>query len=138
MSLDFTKINRMIILYYNTIQNKTDDKILNLEKKDYFGSEPISIKKDFRASNANYIHIRVQQRTTKKKLTTCEGLSQDLNFREILKILRKKFSCNGCIIEHTKLGKIIQLQGNHAQNIFLFLTQTQICKADDIKIHGML
>jgi len=84
----------------------------------------------------SYVHVRVQQRTTRKYITICEGLDQKLNFKRIIKALRKAFSCNGSIAKHPELGNVIQLQGDHRDDIFEFLTKTGICSDKNIKIHG--
>jgi len=85
---------------------------------------------------SGYVHIRTQQRTARKKLTTCEGLPQNINFNKILRALRKNFNCNGNMVEHTELGKVIQLQGDHRDSLVRFLTETGICQPDHIKVHG--
>ena len=43
------------------------------------------------------VHIRVQQRTGRKSITTVSGLNPELDFKLLLKELKRKFSCNGSI-----------------------------------------
>lgn len=78
----------------------------------------------------------IMQRTARKKLTTCEGLPPNINFNKILRALRKNFNCNGNMVEHPELGKVIQLQGDHRESLVQFLTVTGICQPDGIKVHG--
>eukprot|EP01117_Protostelium_nocturnum_P020911 TRINITY_DN9723_c0_g1_i1.p2 TRINITY_DN9723_c0_g1~~TRINITY_DN9723_c0_g1_i1.p2 ORF type:complete len:113 (-),score=24.01 TRINITY_DN9723_c0_g1_i1:132-470(-) len=88
------------------------------------------------SKTANYIHIRIQQRTGRKSLTTVQGLPKQLNYDKVLKALKQKFCCNGTIIEHEELGKVIQLQGDQRKNCQEFLVEEGICKLQNVKIHG--
>ena len=86
---------------------------------------------------SNYIHIRLQQRTGRKSLTTIQGLNPNLDFEKINKALKKEFCCNGCVIENPDLGIIIQLQGDQRNNTIKFLIQEEIALPKMIKIHGI-
>ena len=55
------------------------------------------------------VHVRIQQRSGRKFLTTVEGLS---NPKEILTSCKKKFACNGNIVTYGD-GEILQLQGRY-------------------------
>eukprot|EP00178_Gracilaria_changii_P008797 TRINITY_DN26334_c0_g1_i1.p1 TRINITY_DN26334_c0_g1~~TRINITY_DN26334_c0_g1_i1.p1 ORF type:complete len:123 (+),score=15.07 TRINITY_DN26334_c0_g1_i1:41-370(+) len=106
------------------------DEYLNLKKKDPFADEFEGNGKD-----SNYVHIRIQQRNARKSITTVQGLPEDLDLKKIVKYFRKEFSCNGTIVD-SELGKVIQLQGDHRQNIQMFLVREEICEKESIKIHG--
>ena len=53
-----------------------------------------------------------------------------------MKECKKKFNCNGCIVEDPELGSIIQLQGDQRKVVAQFLIDEKIAKKDIIKIHG--
>lgn len=54
----------------------------------------------------------------------------------VLKAFKKKFNCNGTIVDDPEYGQVIQLQGDQRQNVSQFLTEEGIAKKDVIKIHG--
>lgn len=82
-------------------------------------------------------HIRIQQRTRNKRLTTLEGLPPDLDFKRLLRALKRICCCNGSIVHDDSLGEIIQLQGDQRNSVFNFLIAEEICNKDAIKIHGV-
>lgn len=86
--------------------------------------------------STGYVHIRIQQRNGRKSLTTVQGLASDLDLRKILKALKKTYSTNGTILTDEELGQIIQLQGDQRKNVYEFLTRCNICRKDEVKIHG--
>lgn len=83
-----------------------------------------------------YIHIRTQQRNGRKSLTTLQGINPKINKKIILKECKKKFNCNGTIVEDSELGDIIQLQGDQRKNVAQFLIDEKISKKEFIKVHG--
>mmetsp|Transcript_18452 Transcript_18452/g.32066 ORF Transcript_18452/g.32066 Transcript_18452/m.32066 type:complete len:116 (+) Transcript_18452:149-496(+) len=85
---------------------------------------------------SNYVHIRIQQRNGRKTLTTASGINQEINFDKVLKVFKKAFCCNGTIVTDPDLGKVIQLQGDQRKKIAQFLIEEEICKKDQVKIHG--
>ena len=94
----------------------------------------VSIKSSNKSSS--YVHIRIQQRNGRKSLTTVQGLASDLDLRKILKALKKTYNTNGTILTDDELGEIIQLQGDQRRNVYEFLTKCNICRKDEVKIHG--
>jgi len=84
----------------------------------------------------NYIHIRVQQRNGRKSLTTVQGINPKINKKIILKECKKKFNCNGCIVEDSEHGDIVQLQGDQRKLVAQFLVDEKISKKNLIKVHG--
>ncbi|KAK6580651.1 hypothetical protein PZA11_006887 [Diplocarpon coronariae] len=70
----------------------------------------------------NYIHIRIQQRNGRKTLTTVQGLPKKFDQKKILKVIKKKFACNGTIVVDTEMGEVIQLQGDQRKDVQEFLT----------------
>lgn len=88
------------------------------------------------AGKGSFVHIRIQQRSGRKTLTTVQGLAPDLNLKKILKYFKREFCCNGTIVKDPEMGKVIQVQGDQRQNISNFLTTENICEKSQIKIHG--
>uniref|UniRef100_A0AAZ3SSJ7 SUI1 domain-containing protein n=1 Tax=Oncorhynchus tshawytscha TaxID=74940 RepID=A0AAZ3SSJ7_ONCTS len=71
----------------------------------------------------DYIHIRIQQRNGRKTLTTVQGIAIDYDKKKLVKAFKKKFACNGTVIEHPEYGEVIQLQGDQRKNICTFLIE---------------
>ncbi|KAI9927994.1 Eukaryotic translation initiation factor eIF-1 [Aspergillus wentii] len=87
----------------------------------------------------NYIHIRIQQRNGRKTLTTVQGLPKKFDQKKILKVIKKKFACNGTIVSDTEMGDVIQLQGDQRKDVQEFLTDKKEGLELDvktIKVHG--
>jgi hypothetical protein len=55
-------------------------------------------------------------------LTTVQGLPKKFDQKKILKVIKKKFACNGTIVADTEMGEVIQLQGDQRKDIQDFLT----------------
>eukprot|EP00045_Choanoeca_perplexa_P021242 m.5997 g.5997 ORF g.5997 m.5997 type:complete len:112 (-) comp8111_c0_seq1:73-408(-) len=83
-----------------------------------------------------FIHIRIQQRSGRKTLTTVQGISPDYDQRRLVKAFKKEFACNGTVASHPEYGEVIQLQGDQRKVVFDFLSQVGIAKKDQIKVHG--
>ena len=86
--------------------------------------------------NNNKVHIRIQQRTGRKNITSIQGLENDLDLKKIVRAFKKTFRCNGAIIDHKEYGEIIQLQGDHRESISEFLIDYEIVSKEQIIIHG--
>ncbi|PAV23988.1 eukaryotic translation initiation factor 1 [Pyrrhoderma noxium] len=86
-------------------------------------------------SQAENIHIRIQQRNGRKTLTTLQGIGEEYDLKKILKEFKREFACNGTIVEDPELGKVIQLQGDQREKIRDFLTENGI-ERSTIIIHG--
>ncbi|KAF7535958.1 hypothetical protein G7054_g4959 [Neopestalotiopsis clavispora] len=88
---------------------------------------------------SNYIHIRIQQRNGRKTLTTVQGLPKKFDQKKILKVIKKKFACNGTIVNDTEMGEVIQLQGDQRKDVQEFLVDKKEGLELDpktIKVHG--
>lgn len=80
------------------------------------------------------IHIRIQQRTSRKSITIIEGLASDLDLTKILKYMKKNFKCNGKV---QKEDNVIQLQGDQREISQEFILDMGIVESKaDIHIHG--
>ena len=90
----------------------------------------------FPAGTEDYIHLRIQQRNSRKSLTTVQGIADDYDKKKLVKALKKKFACNGTVIEHPEYGEVIQLQGDQHKNICQFLIEIGLAKDDQLKVHG--
>jgi translation initiation factor 1 len=91
------------------------------------------------AQSQDYIHIRIQQRNGRKTLTTVQGLPKKFDQKKILKVIKKKFACNGTIVADSEMGEVIQLQGDQRKDIQDFLTDKKEGLGLDtktIKVHG--
>uniref|UniRef100_A0A8C3WKT8 SUI1 domain-containing protein n=1 Tax=Catagonus wagneri TaxID=51154 RepID=A0A8C3WKT8_9CETA len=78
------------------------------------------------AGTEDYIHIRIQQRNGRKTLTTVQGIADDYDKKKLVKAFKKKFACNGTVIEHPEYGEVIQLQGDQRKNICQFLVEVSL------------
>jgi translation initiation factor 1 len=91
-----------------------------------------------KTAGESQIHVRVQQRNGRKCWTLIEGLNSDMDIKGLLKMMRKKFSCNGNIQKDKTTGEsVVQLTGNHRDKVkHLFTVKLKIVDADDLVIHG--
>uniref|UniRef100_A0A8C6GEE0 SUI1 domain-containing protein n=1 Tax=Mus spicilegus TaxID=10103 RepID=A0A8C6GEE0_MUSSI len=88
-------------------------------------------------STEYYIHVRIQQKNGRKTLTTTvQGIADDYNKKKLVRAFKKKFACNGTVIEHPEYGEVIQLQGDQRKNICQFLIEIGLAKDDQLKVHG--
>ena len=83
------------------------------------------------------MHVRVQQRSGRKCITTVAGLADDLDVKRIMKAFKKNFNCNGAVVKDKETGNdVIQLSGDQRTIVKEFLTDQEICKADEVVLHG--
>ncbi|KAH9946067.1 eukaryotic translation initiation factor 1 [Epithele typhae] len=110
--------------------------VQNLNTFDPFADEgdPLRSTEDV-GSQSNYIHIRIQQRSGRKTLTTLQGLPKEYDLKKLLKAFKKEFACNGTLVDDEEAGQVIQLQGDQRQKIKALLTSEGIAAAT-IKVHG--
>ncbi|XP_048193723.1 eukaryotic translation initiation factor 1-like [Perognathus longimembris pacificus] len=87
------------------------------------------------AGTEDYIHIRIKQRNGRKTLTTVQGIADEYD-KKLVKAFKKKFACNGAVIEHPEYGEVVQLQGDQRKNICQFLVENGLAKEDQLKVHG--
>ncbi|KAJ4300670.1 Eukaryotic translation initiation factor eIF-1 [Kalmusia sp. IMI 367209] len=95
--------------------------IQNLKSFDPFAEAEDSVG-DVKTTSQNYIHIRIQQRNGRKTLTTVQGLPKKFDQKKILKVIKKKFACNGTVVTDSEMGEVIQLQGDQRKDVQEFLT----------------
>lgn len=82
------------------------------------------------------VHVRIQQRSGRKCITTVAGLADDLDIKRICKAFKKNFSCNGAVQKDEEAGEVIQLSGDQRTNVKSFLVDQEICLGDSIVLHG--
>lgn len=83
------------------------------------------------------VHLRIQQRTARKSITTIEGLVTNVELKKVLKAMKKRFSCNGAIIKSEEYGEIIKLSGDQRVTVRDFLCNVaQLVSKEDIVMHG--
>ncbi|KAF8739468.1 hypothetical protein AX14_009451 [Amanita brunnescens Koide BX004] len=108
--------------------------VQNLNKVDPFADDSLADSADV-GSQADYIHIRIQQRNGRKTLTTLQNLPKKYDCKKLLKAFKKEFACNGNVVDDPEEGEVIQLQGDQRSKISNFLIENGITKAL-IKVHG--
>ena len=83
------------------------------------------------------VHVRIFQRTTRKFITTIEGLNQDTDFKLFLKQMKNNFHCNGSVkCKADTEEKLIQLSGDRRNDVVSYLTNNNVCAKECIKLHG--
>ena len=83
-----------------------------------------------------YVHIRIQQRNSRQTITTVQGIPDKYDLKRIMKVCRKEFACNGCVVNDKTYGDIMQLQGDQRENMRKFLVIVGLVPKTHIKIHG--
>jgi translation initiation factor 1 len=72
-------------------------------------------------------------------LTTVQGLPKKFDQKKILKVIKKKFACNGTIVSDSEMGEHIQHQGDQRKDVQEFLTDKKEglgLEAPTVKVHG--
>jgi len=82
------------------------------------------------------IHVRCQQRSGRKMITTVEGISAIYSKHRIVKMMKKFFFCNGNVNCEEEYGEVIQLQGDQRTKVKQFLLDFGLAKEYQIKVHG--
>lgn len=119
----------------------SDSQILNLRPTDPFSDAGADIDTESKGElNKNVgggiVHIRIQQRNGRKTLTTVQGISEEFDKKKLVRAFKKKFACNGTVVDHPEYGEVVQLQGDQRNNVCQFLTEIGIVKEDQLKLHG--
>jgi translation initiation factor 1 len=86
--------------------------------------------------NLPTVHIRKQQRASKKYITTIEGLSRDLNLKRMCKMFKVKLATSSAIKSTEEFGDIICVQGDMGTKVAQLLVEHCICTRDEIVVHG--
>ncbi|EFO18374.2 hypothetical protein LOAG_10121 [Loa loa] len=91
---------------------------------------------DEEGTRQGFCHIRIQQRTGRKTITTVQGIAPEYDLKKIVRYLKKEYNCNGTTVDHPEYGEVIQLTGDQRQHIKDFLCRVGIVKEENCKIHG--
>ena len=86
-----------------------------------------------------HIHIRVQQRTARKYITTVAGLRPTTDFKRILTLCKRNFNCNGAVVRDPTYGEVLKLFGDQRQNVSVLLQDrglSLIESNDQVHVHG--
>ncbi len=81
------------------------------------------------------VHIRVQQRTTRKSYTIVEDMPEDIDLKKVVKHFRKVLNVGG-EVKSNKGKQIILMQGDQREEVREFLLEQGIVRVDEIKVHG--
>jgi translation initiation factor 1 len=96
----------------------------------------ISSQGQIKSGKDGKVHIRVQQRTARKYITSIQGLADDLDENKIAKAIRNQLNCRGSVLNDEKFGQIIAFSGDKRQQVRQFLIDNDICYEDQIVVHG--
>ena len=59
-----------------------------------------------------------------------------VTIKKLVKVFKKKFACNGTVIEHPEYGELIQLEGDPCKNICQFPVEMGLSKDDQRTVMG--
>lgn len=107
--------------------------IQNLKKDDLVADEEFSAAT---ADTEHLVHVRLQQRSGRKTLTTIQGLREDFDKAKIARYWKKQFNTNGTVVEDDQHGSIIQLQGDQRELVAKSLVRDGFAKEKSVKVHG--
>ena len=83
------------------------------------------------------VHLWIQKRTGRKRLTFIQGIPESVDWAELAQKLRKQFHCNCTEIEHPKIGKCIQLSGDFREDLKQLFVKDKIVRSKkQVKVHG--
>ncbi len=87
------------------------------------------------------LHLRVQQRNARQRITTLAGLPNTYDFKTLVRSIKKKFCCGGVIIDDPgavddRFSKVLQFSGDQRKSIAGYLVAQKIAEQRDITIHG--
>jgi len=109
---------------------------LNFDQKDPFNefNNDDDLKKELDIK----IHLRIQKRNARKSVTTVAGLNHydHIKPKKLMSLLRKKLCCNGHQTKDSEGLPIIQVQGDHRDQITQILTKEFNIKSKNIVKHG--
>ena len=92
-------------------------------------------------SNVDKLVIKVEQRNGRKAWTSIEHLelldSDESNLKDLVKYIKKKLSCNGCLKKSKEDGTLyIQFQGKHAEEVQKILEAKELISSDKVVVVG--
>lgn len=92
---------------------------------------------DFDDDKFNFkVHITIQQRNSKKYITSVAGIPDIYDLPKILKYIKKFYKCGGSIVQDDNENKVIQVTGDQRSNIRTFFIDCNVMDEDQIIMHG--
>jgi len=82
------------------------------------------------------VHIRYQQRSGRKGVTLVVGLRSTLRLKKLVNAMKREWATGATIVEHEKIGPIIQLQGDRRRVVGPFLSALNVVEASQVTVHG--
>ncbi len=110
---------------------------LNFTAKNPFN--PVNIDEDDQKTYK--LHLHVQQRNARQRITTLTGLPNTYDFKTLLKGIKKKYCCSGFVADDLKatdnrFNKLLQFTGDQRNSIAKYLVAQKVAEQKDITIHG--
>lgn len=62
-------------------------------------------------NSIDQINIFLSEKNS-KNITIIQGLNPNRDFKQIVKRLKSKLNCNGCVVDDQQWGRIIQISGD--------------------------
>jgi translation initiation factor 1 len=81
-------------------------------------------------------HITIQQRNSKKYITSVSGIPTQYDLPKILKYIKKFYKCGGSIVKDEHGSCVIQVTGDQRYHIRDFFIECDVMDADQIVLHG--
>ena len=94
----------------------------------------------YNMKDASKLVIKVEQRNGRKAWTTIENLQalsvDNDELKQLVKYLKKKLSCNGCLKKNKDDTFYILFQGKHADALKEILEEKKLISSDKINVIG--
>jgi translation initiation factor SUI1 len=88
-------------------------------------------------NNASKVHIRMQQISTSRRITTVSGLHEEYNVKKISAKLASHLNTSSTVkVDDKDNRRVIQLAGDQREQVRDFLIDQDLCDLDQIVIHG--
>ena len=84
------------------------------------------------------VHMRCQQRSGRKCITTVQGLAlPKADLKRLLKDIKKRFNCNGSIQVDDAGACVLQMSGDQREGVrALLIGRKLVDDAADVVVHG--
>merc|ERR1712087_252001 len=93
-------------------------------------------EKELKGKTESMVHIRYQQRSGRKGVTTVAGLPRTIEFKPLAKRMKKKWSTNATLMDCEEMGMVIQLQGDLRHEIGVFVVKEGLVEKAQVRVHG--
>lgn len=93
-----------------------------------------------RTSSERRVHVRYQQRSGRKGVTTVEGLPQNLKFKALATRMKREWSTNVAVRrvdpDDRDSDKVIQIQGDRRREVQAFVVAQGLAQKAQVRVHG--